>query len=152
MVRKVLFIESGPGYGGSAFSLFRLVKSLDRTRYEPHVVVFHGARPFDDIRSLGVPVTTLHIPRPFRDSPPGSRSLLTRARTYLSFYGNLAADTFYNGIRLARYIRRNRIEIVHLNNGIIENLCGVFGARLAHVPCVSHARGTELLMKVEKYC
>src|SRR5438552_2253153 len=152
MVHKVLFIESGPGHGGSAFSLFRLVKSLDPARYEPHVVVFHSARAFDDVRSLGVPVTKLQVPRPFPDSLPAGRSLLDRARNDLSFYGNLAADTLYNGIRLARYVRRNRIDIVHLNNGIIENLCGVFGARLARVPCISHARGTARLMKVEKYC
>jgi len=152
MARRVLFIESGPGHGGSAFSLLRLVKSLDRARYEPHVVVFHDAHAFDDIRSLGVPVTTLRISRPVPAGLAKGRGAFGGTQKSVSFYGNLAADTLVNGMRLRSYIRRNGIDVVHLNNGIVNNLCGVLGARLAHIPCVSHARGTESLLKVEKRC
>ena len=151
MPRKVLFVESGPGYGGSAFSLFRLVKSLDRSRYQPHAAVFYSARAFDDISSLGVPVEVLRFCQPLFACSPRDTTALQRARNYSSFYGNLLIDATYNGIKLARYIRHHEIDIVHLNNGIIENLCGVFAARLAHVPCVSHVRGTGWITKVERY-
>lgn len=151
MPRKVLFVESGRGYGGSAFSLLRLVKSLERSQYYPHVVVFHNAQPFEQIRSLGVPVKTIGFFRPVFGRSLEDRSFWNKARNYCSVYGNLAADTVYNGIRLARYIQRERVDLVHLNNGISENLAAVFAARLANVPCVSHARGTEPLLRIEKY-
>ncbi|MFI5397414.1 MAG: glycosyltransferase family 4 protein [Candidatus Binatia bacterium] len=150
--RRVLFVESGPGNGGSAFSLLRLVNSLDRARYQPHVVVFHDAAAFEQIRSLGVPVETIRLLRPFSEPLPEDRPLWTKARNYCSFYGNLGADTLYNGIRVARYVRRQSIDLVHLNNGILENLSGAFAARLTRIPCVSHVRGTERFMKIEKYC
>jgi glycosyltransferase involved in cell wall biosynthesis len=151
MPRRVLLVESGPGQGGSAFSLLRLVKSFDRSRYEPSVVVFCSAEPFERIRSLGVPVIRLDFFRPLFERACADHGVWTRARNYCSFYGNLGADALRNGLRLARHIRRNRIDIVHLNNGILENLPAVFAARLAGVPCVSHLRGTEPLLRFEEY-
>lgn len=149
--RKVLFVESGRGYGGSAFSLFRLVKSLDRSRYEPHVVAFHNAQVFEEIRLLGVPVKIIREFRPLFVPSPVDRTLWTKARNYCSTYGNLGADILYNGIRLAHYIQRNQVDLVHLNNGISENLSAAFATRLVKVPCVSHERGAEAPRKMEKY-
>ena len=51
MPRKALFIESGPGFGGSAYSLLRLVTHLDRTRYEPSVITYHNAPPFEQMKA-----------------------------------------------------------------------------------------------------
>lgn len=150
MSRKVLFVESGLGYGGSAFSLARLVKSLDPARYEPHVVVSHGGEGFERVRSLGIPVRILPFFRPLFSRSPQDNTLRSKVRNFSSVYGNLGADTLYNGIRLASYIRRHRIDLVHLNNGLAENLSGAFAARLARVPCVAHLRGTEWLTKVDK--
>jgi glycosyltransferase involved in cell wall biosynthesis len=149
--RRVLFLESGLGYGGSAFSLLRLVKSLP-PRYAPHVIVSHDAEPFDRIRQLNIPVHTLPLFNPFFGTAAHDRTLFERARNYCSVYGNMASDTFCNGLRIARYIRRQNLNLVHLNNAIGENLCGLLAARLAGVPCVSHVRGTEPLTKVERYC
>lgn len=151
MARKVLFVESGLGNGGSAFSLFRLVKSLDRTRYEPHVLVFHDAQPFEQIRSLDVPVKVIRAFRPLRERSLDERKFSTRAKNYCSVYGNFVADSLYNGIRIANYIRHNDIHIVHLNNALLENFAAAFAAHLTRIPCVMHVRGTESLMKVEKY-
>jgi len=150
MARRVLLVESGSGYGGSAFSLLRLVKSLDPSRYEAHVVVFHHASAFEQIRALDVQVMTSRLLRPLFERSPDDRHLWTRARNYCAVYGNLAVDTLYNGFRLARYIRRKHIELVHLNNGLFGNLSAAFAARLAKVPCVSHERGAEGPTRVER--
>lgn len=151
MLRKVLFVESGLGYGGSAFSLFRLVKSLDRTRYEPHVVAFHSAQAFEQIRAIGVPMKIIRSFRPLLDRSQPERNCLIKARKYCSVYGNMSADTLCSGIRLARYIQRQGIDLVHLNNGIVDNLPAAFAARLTRTPCVSHVRGTEPLLRIERY-
>lgn len=150
--QRILFVESGRGYGGSVFSLRRLVKSVDRSRFEPRVIAFHRSEPFEGIKALGVPVTVFHFFRPFFEPTVHERNALDRVRNYVSEYGNLAADTVCTGLRIARYIRRERIALVHLNNGILENLSAAFAARLTRRPCVSHVRGTEQLTKVEKHC
>lgn len=150
--RKVLFVESGRGYGGSIFSLRRLIKSVDPARYTAHVAVFHHTEPVERIRMLGVPVTRLDFVRPLPGRSADDTSSWHRVRNYLSLYGNLAIDTLWNGIRLARYIRREQIAIVHLNNGILENLSAACAARWTGRPCVSHVRGTEPLTKVERFC
>jgi glycosyltransferase involved in cell wall biosynthesis len=151
MPHNVLLVESGRGSGGSAFSLFRLVKSLDRARYEPQVVVFQAAEAFERIRALGVPVRTLATYRPLFEPSPEDHEVWARLRNHCSFYGNLGANTLRNGLRLARHIRRQGIHLVHLNNGIIENLPAVVAARMTGVPCVAHLRGTEPLLRLEGY-
>lgn len=150
MAKKVLFVESGEGYGGSAFSLLRLVRSLDRARYEPHVVAFHGAEPFEKIAAAGVPVKIIRIFRPLFGCVPERHTVWGSARNYCSVYGNLLADALYNGISLARHIRSHKIDLVHLNNGMFENLCAAFAARMTHTRCVSHVRGTEPIPWIEK--
>jgi len=151
MPRKVLFVESSLGSGGSAFSLLRLVKSLDQTRYQAHVVVFHDSDIFQQIRSLGIPVHTIPFFQLFGRREPKGRGLWTWGRNYCSVYGNLAAEAVYDGIRLARYVRREQIDVVHLNNGLYENVSGAVAAHLARIPCVSHVRGTVGIPKIEKY-
>jgi glycosyltransferase involved in cell wall biosynthesis len=150
MSRRVLYLESGLGRGGSAFSLCRLVCSLDRERYEAHVAVSHDAAPFERLRRGGVPVQTVAPFRPLFGRAARNRTRGARVQNFCSVYGNWAADALYNGLRLAGYVRRHGIDLIHLNNGLLENVSGAVAARLARLPCVCHLRGSELLTRVEK--
>ena len=148
--KNVMIIESGEGVGGSAFSMYRIIKGLDESRYRPHIFVYYRTPVFAEIEALGVPVTVLPIRSPFPRALPDDDTLFRRCRNYVSVYGNLLFETFSNGIRLARIIRKAGIDIVHCNNGIFENFAAVFAARLTGTPCISHVRGTEPIMKVER--
>jgi glycosyltransferase involved in cell wall biosynthesis len=44
-------------------------------------------------------------------------------------------------VRLAALLRRERIDLVHLNNSIIRNHPWMVAAYLAGVPCITHERG-----------
>lgn len=59
MIKKILYYESGSGFGGSAVSLYRLIKYLDRKRIQPFVLV-HGIGPrIEQIKNMGVNVYVL---------------------------------------------------------------------------------------------
>ena len=78
------------GIGGCEADLTKIAKGLDRRRFEPHVGCFRpeGIRQAE-IRAAGVPI--LHLP-----------------------VRGLRSPTWVSGAwRLARYIRRHRIRVVH---------------------------------------
>ena len=76
--------------GGSERQMTEIAKSLDRSRFEPHVGCFRpeGVRG-DELRAMGVPVA--HFPVYSYQSPAAVRG----------------------AVQLAHYIRRNRIQLVH---------------------------------------
>jgi hypothetical protein len=61
---RLLFTERSVSVGGSVFSLYELVRALDKSMYEP-IVLFHGPNPFrEQFETLGVPVLTLSKAKP----------------------------------------------------------------------------------------
>jgi glycosyltransferase involved in cell wall biosynthesis len=148
--KNIMIIESGEGVGGSAFSMYRIIKYLDSSKFRPQVVVYYRTPVFSKIEALGVNVTVLPTHSPFPHKSLDDDTFFTRCRNYLSVYGNLFFETLGNGIRLARIIRKVGIDIVHCNNGFFENFAAVFAARLTGTPCIAHIRGTEPLMKIER--
>ena len=148
--KRVLLVESGEGVGGSAFSLYRVIKYLDKTEFLPEVFVYHRSEAFERIAALGVSVTQLPARNLFPTRILNESSVFHRLRNFVCLYGNLIADCLTNGVRLANHIRRHNIAIVHCNNGFFENFSAVFAARLARTPCVSHVRGTEPILRIER--
>ena len=150
--KNVLIIESGEGVGGSAFSMFRITKYLDKARYQPHVFVYFQTEAFRKIERLGVPVTRLRSYQGLLKVGRNKTGFLAKILRYLTVYGFLGIETAVNGFRLARFIRKTGVDIVHCNNGLFENFAAAFAARVTGTPCVAHVRGTESLMKIEKLC
>src|SRR5688572_6876469 len=120
---RILYCESNMDgtVGGSHYCLLYLAGGLDRTRFEP-IAVFYQEHPllgaFSDAgvrtmiltrrRGLRVPGGTpkTAVGRLLRT---GAR-LVTRALNVLGFVG----DVMHN----AAFLRRHRIQVVHLNNSI----------------------------------
>jgi glycosyltransferase involved in cell wall biosynthesis len=98
--------------GGSERQVTEIAKSLDRSRFEPHVACFrHGGMRMEELRDAGVPI--LHLP-------------------IASFR---SADTLRAVAVLGRYIREKRIRLVHTFDPP-ANYFGVPAARLLRVPAV----------------
>lgn len=133
--RRVLFVEGNEDgtIGGSYFSLLFLVTGLDQTRFEPLVAFAAENSLLPRFRATGA--QTLIVPPAVRtrDSGPLGR-LLAKARNF--YRGYLVQPR-----RLARILRRERIDLVHLNNSIRSNHAWMLAARLAGVPCITHERG-----------
>jgi len=98
--------------GGSERQMAEVGKSIDRSRFEPHVGTFHpeGIRG-DELRAAGVPI--LHLPVTSFASPSALRG----------------------GLALIRYIRQRNIRLVHTFD-VPLNVFGVPFARMAHRPVV----------------
>jgi len=133
--RRILYVEGNLDgtIGGSFFSLLFLVSNVDRTRYEP-IVAFaaeNGLLP----RFAEHGIRTLIVrPTPPVKARSGVGRLLAKARNYWN-------GRVHEPARLARLMRDERIELLHLNNSIATNHAWMFAARRARIPCITHERG-----------
>jgi glycosyltransferase involved in cell wall biosynthesis len=150
----VLLVEASSGgvLGGSLTGLYHLIRGMDRDRfrlgmalYEPkviepelaalHVAVHHVARrrlpkqhallgreAYRKAKSLGVVRNALHTTR-------------QTAR--------LLAEEIPSALALARVIRRERADVIHLGNGIRANFDGILAGVLTRTPIICHVKGFE---------
>jgi len=107
----VLLTSRQLNLGGLERDLAKIAMGVDRSRFEPHVATFYqGGLRYEEVRAAGIPM--LHLPVSSVASPAAAKAAWT----------------------LARYLRRNRIRLVHSYDA-----SGVFVApvaRLAGVPVV----------------
>jgi L-malate glycosyltransferase len=104
------------GRAGAQSHMHQLVSGLDRGRLAPEVCCLIGGGPLaESLRTLGVPVDELGVARIY--GPSGLSALF----------------------RLARRLRRARVQIVHTYL-ISANVLGTLASRLAGVPAVITSR------------
>ena len=133
--RRLLYVEANNDgtIGGSYFSLLYLVAGLDPARFAPLVVFTTENSLLPRFRAAGA--RTLIVPGTERAPTSGPLGrLLAKARSSYLTYLLLPR-------RLARILRSERIDLVHLNNTIQRNHAWMLAARLAGVPCITHERG-----------
>jgi glycosyltransferase involved in cell wall biosynthesis len=133
---KILFLSSCVRGGGAGWSLYYLLKHLDRTRVDPIVVV--PERGIFDARfdALGVRVETpAGLPHRVRQQRFAGDSVGTRAASLALNLGGMASLV----PRLAALVRREGVQLVYANNMMVKPLAAL-SAQLAGVPCVLHVR------------
>jgi glycosyltransferase involved in cell wall biosynthesis len=143
--QRIVYVEGNTDgtVGGSYFSLLFLVQGLDRRRYEP-VVVFQ--REHTLWARFERTATTRLVPK------PGSFGFATRLRRagwpsllvlpLAVIQSALNAVLFLvTAVRYAGVLRRERADLLHLNNSITRTHDWMLAARLAGIPCVVHERG-----------
>jgi len=133
--RRILYVEGNVDgtVGGSFFSLFYLVSRLDRSRYRP-LVVFRADNPIiPDFHGAGVETRVIPA-RPAVILPTPIGRIIAKA-------GNFLRGFALEPWSLARMMRREGIDLVHLNNSITRNHVWMIAARMARIPCVTHERG-----------
>lgn len=131
--RRVLIVEitHGGTFGGSHQALYDLARHLDPARYRP-IVMFYEDNPYAErLRGLGIRVVIWEA--------AWQREHGTRRRWFSpARVGSMASAV----ARRLAFIRRERIDLVHVNNspsyGFYDWLPA---ARLAGVPIVTHLRG-----------
>ena len=137
--QRMLYVEGNLDgtIGGSYFSLLFLVAGLDRTRFEPIVVFATPNSLLPRFEAAGV--RTLIVP-PAEPGKAFAGSVIAKA---LNFFRGFVLEPW----RLARILKRERIDLVHLNNSIRRNHPWMLAARLRGVPCITHERGINLGFK-----
>lgn len=133
--------------GGSYYSLLYLIEGLDRARYEPLLVLHRDTPMRERFEAAGAEVRILERLHPVLI--PGRNSTL--CRRYPALCAPLGmVQSALNFLRfnlyvltLARLLRRERIDLVHLNNSITSNHHWMLAAVLTKTPCITHERGVN---------
>jgi len=163
-MRRVLFVDKAPQMGGSLVSLYHLVRGLDRTRFEPVVLVAEGNPFAARFAALGVRVLT----RPWANTPPQTSGLLkgvTQTAAVQKLRGWEWGRRLYHSAgflvkHLPRILERAEAfadllyevkpDWVHVNDGVPFNRGEILGALWARVPVVCHVRSFEPPTRFDK--
>ncbi len=155
-MKRILYIESAPQAGGSTISLYELVRRIDRRSCEPLLLLCASNPARERFASAGVTVLTTGDYCSVRTPVYPPALAQARSSTWAAWLrrnalsravwkaGGLAARTALHTWPLARdvahIIRRERIDLVHLNDAPELHKAGIIASRLAGVPCVCHVR------------
>jgi len=151
---RVLFVEGSSGgvVGGSLTGLYHFIRGLDRDRFSCSMVLYESKTIEPDLRAAGIAV---HHVR--RHRLPKEHALLDVGVYQRVKRVGLVAETLRRGrqtlrmmieelptaVALARVIRQERPDVVHLANGVRANYDGLVAARLTRTPVVCHVKGFE---------
>ncbi len=124
---RVLHVHNGADIYGSGRSLLRLLKTIERRRFQP-LVVLPAEGPLKELLEAAGVEVVLH-PRLSMITRPVFRSW--RIALFLANYP-------ISVLWLWRLIRQRRIQLVHTNSGVLPS--PALAARLAGVPHVWHVR------------
>jgi len=157
-VHRILYVEPASTPGGSVVSLYYLVRGMDRSRYQPVVLLSPGNSWAGRFRGLGAEVLAQNVYQ-----RPGDTEAMRRAKQTLisrglrrgrwsqrlyhfaGFCWRALRQTWPQSRAIAGLVRQERIDLVHTNWRVGCDRPGIIGARLAGVPCVAHMRAFEQL-------
>ncbi len=157
----VLIAESGSGFGGSAKYLHALVSMLDRRRYGVFVAAAEEGPFIAQLRTQEVPLTlqpTWRFPWGVVNTsgnghdgrlPPIGR--LRASARYLRYMVVASGQLCVTVPGIAWWLKRRRIQLVHLNNEILSHLPLLLAARLAGCRVVCHLHGWRRLTATERW-
>ncbi len=134
--KRIMFLSSCVRGGGAGWSMYYLLKHLDRSRIDPVVVVPERGIFDERFDELGLRVETPPwLPHRVRQLRFSTDTKLTQGASIAINLARMARLV----PELAHMIRRERIELVYANNMMVKPL-GALAAQLSGVPCVLHVR------------
>jgi glycosyltransferase involved in cell wall biosynthesis len=139
--KRILFIETGSGYGGTGKYLFELLKRLDCKIFEPYVIYSSQAPNIEKIRELGI--STQKIALNFQ---PIDYPILK----YLHLLLLMLFVVFPNALRVLSVVKKNKIDLVYLNNEIHSHFSSIIAAKIAARPVICHNHGLRGLTSLER--
>ncbi len=138
---RVLYCESNADgtIGGSHYCLLHLVENLDRSQFEPLVVFYDNHALVGRFRAAAETIVMDRSEPVAWGQAAGQRwwglpvALARRTANLLRFARTVA--------RHVRFLKRNRVALVHQNNSITRHHDWMCAALLAGVPCIASERG-----------
>jgi glycosyltransferase involved in cell wall biosynthesis len=136
---KILICEASLGYGGSGAYLYSFLKHLDKDNFHP-IVSYNvkGDGPFiDKIEQLNIEVGFL--------SHKHKNDLIdfssNRIIKYFQIFFNLLKNNFGPIIKLIAIIKKNKIDLILLNQDVVFHIPAIFAAAITRTPCVVRKGG-----------
>ena len=130
---RVCYPFIGDLIGGSYIGTRLLIEHVDRSRFEPVVVLHEEGQFATDLRSRGVPFEVLRLPGLVGAKPGAGNYILTISRTVF---------------KILRFLHQHRISVVHTNESPIHETWAL-PTRLARIPHVWHQRGRVTQSRLE---
>jgi len=150
MSGRILYIEETRNgiVGGSVICLLHMIRGMSREGYEPYVVIHSElplAKEFEKYGKLIRMPKREQVRKWSTERPPSKIRVL----------GWLIRDILFEilpgAFSLRRIIRKEKIDLVHLNNGLGLDLEGIIAAKLSGIKCVVHERGIRRLSRISKW-
>jgi|GEM_PF-381352 len=147
-VKRILYVEGcrDGTVGGSHSCLFSMVANLDRQRFYPIVIFYDNHNIAVRLRGLGIET---HIFKKY--SPLDIRLLLENVTPLLGKISllflplqktaNFVWTFLWPALLYSSYLKKNSIDIVHLNNSIKGNHEWTLAAKIAGMKVLTHERG-----------
>ena len=132
-VKTILYLDHTAKMGGGEIALLNLILALDWSRYSPVVALAAEGPLAEKLRAAGVETHVLPLDRALLDTRKDSLGASSLLR--LGQVARLAAYT----LRLARWTRGRRVDLIHTNS-LKSDLYGGVAGRLAGVPVLWHVR------------
>jgi len=154
---KILYVAR-TSRGGSAVSLYHLIRGLTGSQYTPTVLFYTQENAYIGRKLAEAGLEVLTLEKQQQKHPSVSSKPMRRSRDIAGWlethFGKWASHVYvflkfyYQFVRqdvpriwpIMRVIREKEIDLVHLNNGLRNNKPGLIAAWLAGVPCVCHVR------------
>lgn len=158
----VLIVEASSGgvLGGSLTGLYHLMRGIDRTRFRLAVVLYE-AKPIEaELAALDIPVHHIARRRLPKEHALLEVSTYRRAKQLDAVRGmlrgvrqtaRLLAEEGPAALALARVIRREQADIVHVGNGVRANFDGILAGLLTRTPVICHVKGFEKYAARERW-
>ena len=148
---RILLLESGTGPGGSVNFIRDFVLHLDHSR--AHVIAGlyfpNPSKTLEELRTRGFPVVFFQSTRPpASNTSAGVSSLfdtslksLRKLRTAARILSRLIRVQLPLTWKVWRFIKREAIDVVVLNQDVHFHVPGVLAAKLAGRPCICRKAG-----------
>lgn len=140
MKHRILYLEHSTDgtVGGSHLCLLEICRHLDSSRYQAVVCFFERNTLVDEFRKAGAEVV-------FRDPPhawrvPWLPGIVGRP---LAIAVNLFRTLVSRTAGWLRFLKAQRIDLVHINNACGFDHDLMLACRLSRTPCVVHERGIQ---------
>ena len=154
MAGNVLILECGKGFGGALTSLKAFVDQVDASSG----IKFHLLTSYrqDLIQKGGSVCATKVVPRHRLYGPESrlekglGRLLPKGAAGHVAFVLDLLFSGWVYAARIIWYIRKNKIDLVHLNNSILINDYGIIAGFLARKKVIVQVRAPEYPSKIAR--
>lgn len=132
---RILYYEPSSGFGGSTNALAQVINNLDRTKFEPLVIIKNYGPQVNKIKNAEI-LRLKHYNEPEKKS-----NLLY----VFCFFKNILPEA----IKIYFIVKKKKISLVHSNISIMSGIPAIIAAKLARIPCISHFRLTRKLLKRE---
>lgn len=155
--RNILFIESGYGFGGATICLAALLKGLDKNKYNPIVIFSQKDEASRNLLQndewLSLFVHKYHRSK-FTNTLIIKSAKLGRFVKQIILICTIFTETVLTipfFIKVMKVVKKNEIDLIHINNYFNANGEAVVISQLLKVPCIAHVRGELYNSIVARY-